>query len=366
MLMNMAGNIKLSLLFLFAILLLASCDPLVTEFPAEQAAKEYTAKTFSTPPNKDTLTVVTWNIRFGIGRAKWFGDSCGELVLFDADEIQDGLELLAAKIEAMDADILLLQEVDTDSKRSAYVNQVQWLLDNTAMNYGVYASMWEVQFVPSDGLGRVNTGNAILSRWPLSEAERIQLSLRGDQDDLTRAFYVRRNVLRAKVNYPGSLFWAVDIHASAFSNDDTKQKQYVEFKAVLDELDNQEEPFVAGGDLNQLPPGAAKNNYCDNDRCPDEEKKDDEGCDFSNETTWISALFDTYVPAVSPVNYLQDEDIYFTHASTHDATDERYQWNRKLDYLFTNTDWVPRSAITHQDAVLESDHVAVSAKWVVP
>jgi len=362
----MTGKTKLSLLFSFTILLLVSCDPLVTEFPTEQAATEYTAKTFSTPPNKDTLTVVTWNIRFGIGRAKWFGDSCGELVLFDTDEIQDGLELLAAKITAMDADILLLQEVDIDSKRSAYIDQVQWLLDNTAMNYGVYASMWEVQFVPSDGLGRVNTGNAILSRWPLSEAERIQLSLRGDQDDLTRAFYVRRNVLRAKVNYPGSLFWAVDIHASAFSNDDTKQKQYVEFKDVLDELNAQGEHFVAGGDLNELPPGAVKNNYCDNDRCPDEESEDDEGCDFSNETTWISALFDTYVPAVSLVNYLQDENSYFTHASTHDASDERYQWNRKLDYLFTNTDWVPRSTVTHQDAVLESDHVAVAAKWVVP
>jgi len=197
-------------------------------------ATEYTAKTLTAPPNKDTLTVVTWNIRFGIGRAEWFGDSCGELVLFDTDEIQDGLELLAAKITAMGADILLLQEVDTDSKRSAYVDQVQWLLDNTEFNYGVYASMWEVQFVPSDGLGRVNTGNAILSHWPLSEAERIQLSLRGDQDALTRAFYVRRNVLRAKVNYPGSPFWAVDIHASAFSNDDTKQKQYLEFKAVLE------------------------------------------------------------------------------------------------------------------------------------
>ena len=261
---------------------------------------------------------------------------------------------------------MLLQEVDTDSKRSAYVDQVQWLLDNTAMNYGVYASMWEVQFVPSDGLGRINTGNAILSRWPLSEAERIQLSLRGDQDNLTKAFYVRRNVLRAKVNYPGSLFWAVDIHASAFSNDDTKQKQYVEFKEVLDELDTQGEYFVAGGDLNQLPPGAVKNNYCDNDRCPSESTEDDEGCDFSNETTWISALFDSYVPAVSLVNYLQDENSYFTHASNHDASDERYQWNRKLDYLFTNTNWVVLSAVTHQDAVLESDHVAVAAKWVVP
>ena len=349
-------------LFIFII----SCDPLVTEFSSDEPPKEYTAKNLVSAPNKDTLTVVTWNIRFGIGRANWFGDSCGDLVLFDNETILDGLELLAQKITEMDADILLLQEVDTDSKRSAYIDQVQWLLEHTSMNYGVYASMWEVQFVPSDGLGRVNTGNAILSKWPLSEAERIQLSLRGDQDALTKAFYVRRNVLKAVVNYPGNPFWAVDIHASAFSNDDTKQKQFLEFKDVLDEINSKGEIFVAGGDLNELPPGATKNNYCEEDRCPDELPEDDEGCDFSNETTWINPLYDTYVPSVSLVDYQQNEQLYFTHASTHDINDERYQWNRKLDYLFTNTAWVPRSEITHQEAQLESDHVAVSAKWVVP
>ena len=349
-------------LFIFII----SCDPLVTEFSSNEPPKEYTAKNLVSAPNKDTLNVVTWNIRFGIGRANWFGDSCGDLVLFDNETIIDGLELLAQKITDMDADILLLQEVDTDSKRSAYIDQVQWLLDHTSMNYGVYASMWEVQFVPSDGLGRVNTGNAILSKWPLSEAERIQLSLRGDQDALTKAFYVRRNVLKAVVNYPGNPFWAVDIHASAFSNDDTKQKQFLEFKDVLDEINSKGEIFVAGGDLNELPPGATKNNYCEEDRCPDELPEDDEGCDFSNETTWINPLYDTYVPSVSLVDYQQNEQLYFTHASTHDINDERYQWNRKLDYLFTNTAWVPRSEITHQEAQLESDHVAVSAKWVVP
>ena len=349
-------------LFIFII----SCDPLVTEFSSDEPPKEYTAKNLVSAPNKDTLTVATWNIRFGIGRANWFGDSCGDLVLFDNETIIDGLELLAQKITEMDADILLLQEVDTDSKRSAYIDQVQWLLDHTSMNYGVYASMLEVQFVPSDGLGRVNTGNAILSKWPLSEAERIQLSLRGDQDALTKAFYVRRNVLKAVVNYPGNPFWAVDIHASAFSNDDTKQKQFLEFKDVLDEINSKGELFVAGGDLNELPPGATKNNYCEEDRCPDELPEDDEGCDFSNETTWINPLYDTYVPSVSLVDYQQNEQLYFTHASTHDINDERYQWNRKLDYLFTNTAWVPRSEITHQEAQLESDHVAVSAKWVVP
>ena len=357
-------NCKKALPCLF--ILIISCDPLVTEFSSNEPPKEYTAKNLVSAPNKDTLTVATWNIRFGIGRANWFGDSCGDLVLFDNETIIDGLELLAQKITEMDADILLLQEVDTDSKRSAYIDQVQWLLDHTSMNYGVYASMWEVQFVPSDGLGRVNTGNAILSKWPLSEAERIQLSLRGDQDALTKAFYVRRNVLKAVVNYPGNPFWAVDIHASAFSNDDTKQKQFLEFKDVLDEINSKGEIFVAGGDLNELPPGATKNNYCEEDRCPDELPEDDEGCDFSNETTWINPLYDTYVPSVSLVDYQQNEQLYFTHASTHDINDERYQWNRKLDYLFTNTAWVPRSEITHQEAQLESDHVAVSAKWVVP
>ena len=359
-------NYTSALIRSFFILLIAGCDPLVTEFSNTETPKEYTAKTLAAPPNKDTLTVVTWNIRFGIGRANWFGDSCGDLVLFDDETIKNGLELLALQIAEMDADILLLQEVDIDSKRSAYIDQVQWLLDHTSMNYGVYASMWQVQFVPSDGLGRVNTGNAILSKWPLSEAERVQLSLRGDQDALTKAFYVRRNVLKAVVNYPGNPFWAVDIHASAFSNDDTKQKQFLEFKDVLDEINAKGELFVAGGDLNELPPGATKNNYCDEDRCPDELPESDEGCDFSNETTWISPLYNTYTPSVSLVDYLQNENMYFTHASTHNMNDERYDWNRKLDYLFTNTAWVIRSARTYQEAQLESDHVAVSAKWVLP
>ena len=164
----MTCKTKSPLLFLLTILLLVSCDPLVTEFPTKQPAREYTANSITVPPNKDTLTVVTWNIRFGIGRAEWFGDSCGELVLFNNDEIQNGLELLAAKIIAMDADILLLQEVDIDSKRSAYIDQVQWLLDNTAMNYGVYASMWDVQFVPCLLYTSPSPRDGLLSRMPSS------------------------------------------------------------------------------------------------------------------------------------------------------------------------------------------------------
>ena len=73
-----AGPVISSLLFIFILL---SCDPLVTEFSNDETPKKYTSKTLTTTPNKDTLTVASWNIRFGIGRAKWFGDSCGDIAV---------------------------------------------------------------------------------------------------------------------------------------------------------------------------------------------------------------------------------------------------------------------------------------------
>ena len=94
-------------LFIFII----SCDPLVTEFSSDEPPKEYTAKNLVSAPNKDTLTVATWNIRFGIGRANWFGDSCGDLVLFDNETILDGLELLAQKITEMERGRELVQRL---------------------------------------------------------------------------------------------------------------------------------------------------------------------------------------------------------------------------------------------------------------
>ena len=72
------------------------------------------------------------------------------------------------------------------------------LLSN--LDYGAYASMSEVDFVPTDGLGRINTGNAILSKYPITDAERIQLRLRTDQDALVKYFYARRNIIKVNIN----------------------------------------------------------------------------------------------------------------------------------------------------------------------
>ena len=225
------------LLFIF------SCDPFVTEFADISEAEMYVAANSSNSEqlyNGGQVKVVTWNIRFGSGRFPFFGDSCGDEVIAENQTINTIMKSIADTLNSMNADIVLLQEVDISSKRTGYIDQVQYLLDNTNLNYGCYASMWKADFIPTDGIGKINTGNAILSKYPLTDAERIQLSLRTDQDDLVQYFYLRRNILKVKIpslSQSGKDFYAVDIHATAFATDDTKEKHISKYIEVLSDLD---------------------------------------------------------------------------------------------------------------------------------
>ncbi len=138
-------------------LLISSCDPLVNEFNDIEEAIMYRANNITEFSAKDTIKVMTWNIRFGVARLRFFGDGCGDRVILKKNEVYEALEDLVEKIKVEDPDILLLQEVDVQSKKTGYIDQAQWLVDHTDFNYGAYASMWESQIILADGLGRVNT-----------------------------------------------------------------------------------------------------------------------------------------------------------------------------------------------------------------
>lgn len=356
-----------SIIMCFSIL---TCEPLVNTFDEVEDGIFYTAKHITTPPaSVNTITVMTYNIRFGAARVPWFGDSCGDRVILKKEEVLTNLRRLADKINAVKPDILLLQEVDVQSKRSGYIDQVQWLLDHTHFNYGAYASLWQAQVVPSDGLGRINMGNAIFSRWVITETERIQLPLRGDQDGLTTYFYLRRNILKTKIALPGvEDFYAVNVHTAAFSTDDTKKRQIEIFKEELDKLAASGAYFVGGGDLNEIPPGSDKTDYCLEDKCegesfhgPNDDPKHKEGSCFTSEITWLQDLYDTYPAAVPLEDYIANQPHYFT-----ETPDWNGFYDRKLDYLFTNHRWVTGSDSTHHAAIALSDHAPISVKWEVP
>ncbi len=351
--------------------MLLSCSSLVTNFDDVEEAHLYASSRNHTPAAAaDTLTAMTWNIRFGAGReTPWFGDSCGDRVILAESEVTPVLQGLARQINALQPDILLIQEIDIESKRTAYIDELQWLLDHTYFDYGAYASMWQAQYVPSDGLGRINTGQAILSRWPIRDAERIQLPLRRDQDNLTRYFYLRRNILKVRIELPNhGCFWVLNLHADAFSTDDTKRQHIIRFKEELDILQKQGAAFIAGGDFNMLPPGSDSTDFCLKDRCqgehfhaPGDNPLHKEGSNYTPEKEWLTGMYASYYPAVPLAAYAAGQSSYFTH-----ATDRTAQWDRKIDYLFSNSAWLPGSDITHQELLKLSDHVPVSARWAVP
>jgi hypothetical protein len=169
----------------FSALFLLCIDPFRTQCDDIEEAQRYEAGARTPAPDAiDTLCIMTWNIRYGGGRLPFFYESSGYRYSMTEQEVAAHLDAIAKKIRELEPDILLLQEVDVCSKRSCYVDQMQFLLDHTQLNYGAYASIWKGDCIPSDGLGRINMGNAILSKWPFDRATRISLPDRTDQSAL--------------------------------------------------------------------------------------------------------------------------------------------------------------------------------------
>lgn len=350
-------------------LLFNSCEPIATSFDDTEDAIMYRSSQQSQVTQPDSaIKVMTWNIRFSIGRSPWFGDACGNNTIFTKEEVMPHLDSIVQAINMIKPDILMLQECDVASQRTAYINDLQYIIDNTYFNYAAYVSEWKAQYIPSDGLGRMDMGQVILSRWPITDSKRINLAVRGDQSGLVNYFYLHSCIITGKIKIPGfEEFSVLNIHASAFATDDTKKKHYEEFKSMLDKINAEGGYFLAGGDLNELPPGSDSTDYCFEDMCPGESfhqpgdnPQHKDGSNYTPEITWLQPLYDAYKCAVPLERYQQNQEAYFTH-----TTRPGHFWDRTLDYLFTNHRWVKDSDITHQYLLKYSDHAPVSAMFVL-
>lgn len=322
------------------LLSLGGCDPFHTEFADVEPAERYrAARPSAAPATRDELVVMSYNLKFAGGRIDFFFDCHGDRVLMSRSEVETHLEGLARKIRQVDPDVLFVQEVDVNSKRSAFVDQLQWLLDHTELNHALYASQWRADFVPSDGIGAVDSGNAILSKHPLHEGTRLQLPLRGDQDAVERYFYLRRNLLRARLDDAalGEPVWLLATHTEAYSRDGTKLSHIERFERELTQL-SERGLVLAGGDLNTLPPGSARQRGFEDSVCEGEFEADD----FTAEGDWLLGLYQNYDSAIDLDAYHANQSAHFTHTTSRDGF-----WNRTLDYLFTNGSL--EHGLVHQD-----------------
>lgn len=159
--------------------------------------------------SNQSLRVMTYNIRHGKG--------------------MDGkvnIDRIAAEIRQSGADIVSLQEVDRYWLRSGFEDQASRL----AAQLGMYQA-----FAPSINLGLSQYGNAVLSKYPITEQ-----SVR-----YMRGYTERRSILVAAVQLTDRTITVVNTHLGYVGLE--RRKQLAALREVLKELRG---PVLLCGDFN--------------------------------------------------------------------------------------------------------------------
>jgi len=345
-----------------AAMLLSGCDALMFRngFDDVEPAVMYKAKTSTSAPDSiDDLLIINHNIKYGGGRLLFFWECGGDRYNMTEKEVKRHLDAVVEFINEVEPDILMLQEVDVLSLRSAYIDQVQYILDRTHLNHGAYASQHKSDYLPSDGMGKMDFGNATLSRWPISDATRYSLPLVEEYPAYYQYFYLKRHILDATISVPGTnTFHVVNTHLEAFSDDGTKRKQIDQFHEHLTKLENKGATWVAGGDLNSLPDGSEVLKEFD-DECSGESRF--EGDNYEGEQAWLDDLFADFNSLMPLDEYKEDNSPWFSYTG-----DASVGWTRTLDYLFTNGTWLEGEVMQSEeqggyDTLPLSDHAPVRA-----
>jgi endonuclease/exonuclease/phosphatase family metal-dependent hydrolase len=161
------------------------------------------------------MTVATYNIRHGRGM----------------DEVVD-LQRTAAALTALGADVIGLQEVDREVRRSGGVDEAAVLGTRTGMAHAFGA------FMPYQG---GEYGLAILTRFPILRAESLRLP-DGNEP---------RVALLAELELPnGARVLAVNVHFDWVESDSFRIRQVEALAAVLDTVSL---PIILLGDFNDVP-----------------------------------------------------------------------------------------------------------------
>jgi endonuclease/exonuclease/phosphatase family metal-dependent hydrolase len=355
-----------------------SCEPIATTWDNErESVPVHRRAKIAEPadPAPTALKVMAWNIKYGAGRIDFWFDMWGDRVQMTAAEVERNLEGIYALINEVKPDVLMTEEIEVNSRRSAYTNMVLGILEHTHLNYAAYMPTWKSRYIPSEGVGRMDLGNAIFSVYPIKSAERIRQVDRTDQDPLTSYFYIHRAVGRAVIAAGPRDVAVMVVHTEAYDTDRTKARQTDQiFQLMVDEP----LPFVVGGDFNAIPPGSVKVSSF-NDEHPDSI-----GTDFEQPPYDLGDMvpfYEAFVPHVDLGRYgttKEEQKRYFTHSvigrDRIGSQGEPGFWNRQLDYLFVRAAdrWVPGTTDVLQqrgdsgissDPMLLSDHCPVLGTW---
>lgn len=208
-----------------------------------------------------SLRILTFNTGFGaLGEdADFFMDGGDAVTPSSENQVVENMRTVESILKSAEADILLLQEVDTDADRSYHRNQwLQYEFD-LAEYESRFAYNYSCRYVPypvGDPIGEVHSGIATFSRYDISSATRYSLpcpfSWPTRVANLKRCMLVTR--IPIKDNDDCELV-VVNVHLEAYDDGEGKAAQMAQVLKFLQEEYAKGNYVICGGDFNQAFPG---------------------------------------------------------------------------------------------------------------
>lgn len=335
-----------------ATLLLGGALALAAAATFHPARIEGAEVTGSAPPlvPGQRLVVLVWNIQFAAGRGRHFFYDGGQDVAPTAEEVAATLDGIADVLRRVDADLVLLQEVDRGSTRTDHVDQLAVLAGRVGYPVRASATVHRAPWVPwppHRHLGRVDTHIGVLSRFGVSAATRVALPPMND-GWLRRQLDLKRAILEVALPLSdGRRFTVLDTHLSAFSHGDGTLPRQV--AVVTSRIDAMQGPWLLGGDLNALPPG------------DDAARLGLDATDYPEAQSPIAPLFARLRSAIPLAEHHRRPESWRTWMPWGSHVAER-----AIDHVFVSPDVEVARASVLRDVTSLSDHLPILVEVVLP
>ena len=228
-----------------------------TEYkPADRATLDVEGKAQKTLAEGDSVRIVTWNIGYGAlgDNADFFMDGGTHVMTADAERVKLNMAGILEGIGGMDPDILFLQEIDRDSARSRHINEYEIMQSIQVDKQSSFANNFKVAFLPYPvpPIGKVDSGVATFSAYPVAGAERVQLPIPFSWP--IRMANLKRCVLVSRVPVEGSdkELVLMNLHLEAYDSGEGKVAQTKMLAQLLQAEAEKGNYVIAGGDFNQI------------------------------------------------------------------------------------------------------------------
>jgi endonuclease/exonuclease/phosphatase family metal-dependent hydrolase len=310
---------------------------------AQLAEHQSWAEPLARARDDHTIRFVSWNIHYGYGPVMHHGRGLSR------GEVIGNLNGIADLIREWEPDIVALQEVDRGALRSHHIDQLEWLAQHTGLRYSAWCPTWDAGWVPYPGsnpanqIGRVFSGQAVLSRHPIAQARRHALPQPTSRTTLTNLFYLHRALLEVKVSLPSVLGGSIQVfnaHLEAF--DAVNRQAHAEITSA--QVRRAGDRVVLLGDMNSVPPEAKIRHAFEDE--PQTDMREDRTIEILRSTPGLHEV-------AGQASTSTDERLWHSFPA--------HAPNRRLDYLFHGEALQVKGSRVTQPSPPVSDHLPLVA-----